>query len=234
MFTTHEIVTTSKTGEDGKLKLFSAFQLMQDCSELWFESEPQFQAYMRNNNITQLLYSRQVDIIRVPSYKERLTVRTSVYECNGYYGYRNTIIFDEAGLPCYATWSTGVCVNHATGRLSKMEADMVEGMTIDPKYDMEYLDRRIVVPKVEALSSEAVPVMRNDIDYNRHMNNAHYIRLACEYLPEDFTPRRVRVEYKKPAKLGDLIYPQLIRQDNKLFLLMNSIDSTYAVIEFTA
>ena len=234
MFTTHDIVTTSKTGEDGKLKLFSAFQLMQDCSELWFDSEPEFGAYMRRNNITQLLYSRQVDIIRITSYKEKLTISTSVYECNGYYGYRNTIIYDEKGLPCYATWSTGVCVNHATGRLNKMEAEMVQSMTFDPKYDMEYLDRKIVIPKIEALSSEPVMVMRNDIDYNRHMNNAQYIRMACEYLPTDYAPRRVRVEYKKPAKLGDSLYPQLIRQDDKIFVLVNSIESNYAVIEFTA
>ena len=111
---------------------------------------------------------------------------------------------------------------------------MVHGMTFDPKYDMEYLDRKIVVPKVEALNSEPITVMRDDIDYNKHLNNAQYIRMACEYLPTDYTPQRIRVEYKKPAKLGDSLYPQLIRQDNKIFVLMNSIDATYAVIEFTA
>ena len=39
MFTMHDLVTTSKTGENGQLKLVSAFQLMQDCSELWRSEE---------------------------------------------------------------------------------------------------------------------------------------------------------------------------------------------------
>ena len=206
---------------------------MQDCSELWFGSEPEFEAYMRQNNVTQILAARQVDILRVPHYREKLTISTGVYECYGYYGFRNTIIFDEAGLPCYTTWSTGVCVNHATGRLSKMDADVVGRMTFDPKYNMEYLDRKIVVPKEEFLSTEPLPVMRDDIDYNLHMNNAQYIRMACEYLPEDFDIKRVRVEYKKPAKLSELIYPQILQKEDKIFVQMNSLEACYAVIEFT-
>ena len=193
MYVIEDRVTTSKTGENGKLKLVSAFQMMQDCSELWFTSEPEFEAYMRENNMPQLLASRQVDIIRVPEYGESLTIATSVYECFGYYGFRNTVITDEAGLPCYATWSTGVCVNHETGRLSKVDPSIVKLMCIEPKYDMKYLDRKIVLPKKELKSAEPIFVMRDDIDYHRHMNNAQYIRMTCEFLPTDFEVKRVLV-----------------------------------------
>ncbi len=234
MFTIQDVVTTSKTGEDGKLKLVSAFQLMQDCSELWFTSEPEFENYMHQNNETQILASRQVDVIRVPSYREHLTIQTGVYECYGYYGYRNTIILDEAGLPCYATWSTGVCVCHATGRLSKMDTEVVKRMHFDPKYDMEYLDRKITLPKGEWVSSDPVTVMRDDIDYNRHTNNAQYIRMACEYLPPHFEVARVRVEYKKPSRLGCVIYPQLQQCAGKIYVSLNGeTGAPYAVIEFT-
>ena len=91
---------------------------------------------MRQNNVTQILAARQVDILRVPHYREKLTISTGVYECYGYYGFRNTIIFDEAGLPCYTTCSTCVRVNHATGRFSKMDADGVGCMTFDSTYNM--------------------------------------------------------------------------------------------------
>ena len=233
MFTIHDLVTTSKTGENGLLKLVSAFQMMQDCSELWFTSEPEFERYMRINNVTQLLASRQVDIIRVPHFKEKLTIQTGVYECFGYYGFRNTIITDEAGLPCYATWSTGVCVNHETSRLSKMDPDVVSRICIDPKYDMEYLDRKIVLPKEEFISLDTVPVFHDDIDYNRHMNNAQYIRIASEYLPANFQINRVRVEYKNPARLGDVLYPQLLNKEDKIFISINGVGIVYAVIEFS-
>lgn len=234
MYRIHDLVTTSKTGEDGHLKLVSAFQMMQDCSELWFSSEPEFEAYMQENNMTQLLYSRQVDIIRIPKYKEKLTISTGVYECYGYYGFRNTVITDEQGLPCYATWSTGVCVNHSTGRLSKMDADVVSCMTFDKKYDMEYLDRKVIVPQGDFLDFEPVKVTLDDIDYNRHMNNAQYIRIACEYIPADFLIRRARVEYKRPAKQGDLLFPQMLRYEEKIYIVINGADGVFALIEFTA
>ena len=40
MYSIDNIVTTSTCDNDGNLKLFSAFQMMQDCSEMWIESEP--------------------------------------------------------------------------------------------------------------------------------------------------------------------------------------------------
>ena len=33
-------VTTSTCDSEGKLKLYSALQMLQDCSEMWLESEP--------------------------------------------------------------------------------------------------------------------------------------------------------------------------------------------------
>ena len=33
-------VTTSTCDSEGKLKLYSALQMMQDCSEMWIDSEP--------------------------------------------------------------------------------------------------------------------------------------------------------------------------------------------------
>ena len=34
-------VTTSTCDSEGKLKLYSALQMMQDCSEMWIDSEPE-------------------------------------------------------------------------------------------------------------------------------------------------------------------------------------------------
>ena len=83
-------VTTSTCDSEGKLKLFSALQMMQDCSEMWLDSEPQVKEYFARENMAQLLASRQVEIIRVPEFKEELTVTTSVYGMKPMFGFRNT------------------------------------------------------------------------------------------------------------------------------------------------
>lgn len=72
-------VTTSTCDSTGKLKLFSAFQMMQDCSELWVKSEPKLCSYFRDANHTQLLAFRQVEVERVPDFGEDLHTETSVY-----------------------------------------------------------------------------------------------------------------------------------------------------------
>jgi len=84
-------VTTSTCDSKGRLKLYSALQMMQDCSEMWIDSEPEVKDYFLQQNMAQLLATRQVEIVRVPEFKEELTVTTSVYA-------DNTVYFQEAKL----------------------------------------------------------------------------------------------------------------------------------------
>ena len=49
-------VTTSTCDSEGKLKLYSALQMMQDCSEMWIDSEPGVKQYF-TQNMAQLLAS---------------------------------------------------------------------------------------------------------------------------------------------------------------------------------
>ena len=63
-------ISTCDCGE----KLYSSLQMMQDCSELWIDSEPGMKRYFEEQNLSQLLASRQVDIIRVPEYKDTMSV----------------------------------------------------------------------------------------------------------------------------------------------------------------
>ena len=94
MYSLNHKVTISTCNSEGRLKLYSALQMMQDCSELWIDSEPGVKQYFADQNMTQVLAFRQVEIMRVPQYKENLTVTTSVYDMKPMFGYRNTFIYD--------------------------------------------------------------------------------------------------------------------------------------------
>ena len=54
-----------------------------------------------------------------------------------------------------------------------------------------------------------VRVERHHLDTNRHVNNAQYVAIARELLPVDFALGDLRVEYRKAAVLGDVMYPKL-------------------------
>ncbi len=232
MYTLNYKVTTSTCDSEGKLKLYSALQMMQDCSEMWIDSEPTARKFFNDNNMTQLLATRQVEVVRVPRFKEDLTVTTSIYEVLPMYGFRNTFIRDAQGLPCYRTWSMGAFVDLATGKLARLSEDAIASLTLEAKQEMNYRERRIILPKQEGTILEPVTVMRADIDYNRHMNNANYVRIAMELLPEGFEVHDMRVEYRIAAKQGDLLTPTLYPIDGGYIVALTIDNQPCAIIEF--
>ena len=226
-------VTTSCCDSEGRLKLYSALQMMQDCSEMWIESEPEVKRCFAEQNMAQLLASRQVEVSRVPRYKEELTVTTSVYEVKPIFGFRNTFIYDAEGKPCYRTWSMGAFVDKGTGRLKRVDAATVAAVRIEPQQEMDYRDRRIMLPKDGGEVLEPVRVLRADIDYNRHMNNANYVRVAMELLPEDFVVNGLRVEYRVAAKPGDKLVPTIYKHDDVIIVSLSIDKDVSAIIEFS-
>ena len=232
MYTLNYKVTTSCCDSEGKLKLYSALQMMQDCSEMWIDSEPTARKFFTDNNMTQLLATRQVEVVRVPRFKEDLTVTTSIYEVLPMYGFRNTFIRDAQGQPCYRTWSMGAFVDLATGKLARLSDEAIASLTLEPKQEMNYRGRRIILPKQDGIELEPVRVMRADIDYNRHMNNANYVRIAMELLPEGFEVKDMRVEYRIAAKLGDLLVPTLYPIDGGYIVSLAIDGQPSAIIEF--
>ena len=232
MYTLNYKVTTSTCDSEGRLKLYSALQMMQDCSEMWIDSEPEVKAYFARENMAQLLASRQVEVLRVPSFKEELRVTTSVYDMKPMFGFRNTFIYDADGRPCYRTWSMGAFVDKATGKLKRVDDAVANTLLIEPQLEMNYRDRRIILPKGGGEAFAPIKVMRADIDYNRHVNNANYIRMAMELLPEDFEIKELRVEYRVAAKLGDTLTPTMYHIDDGFVIALSIGNEVSAIVEF--
>ena len=98
---------------------------------------------------------------------------------------------------------------------------------------MDYKDRRIILPKTEGEVLEPVKVLRADIDYNKHLNNANYVRMAMELLPEDFEIKGLRVEYRVAAKLSDMLVPTIYKHDGVIIVSLSIGEDVSAIIEFS-
>jgi acyl-ACP thioesterase len=239
MYRVDQRVAASHTNAEGELKLVSAIDMIQDCSQLWLESEPEVERYFRERRIVQVLVFRQADMGKMPLYGERLRVETGIYGCKSFLGYRNTVIYNEKGEPCVTSWSIGAFVNLETGRPEKLPPDLTAGLRLDPKIEMEYLGKKIPAPEEPGERLPPLRAGRNDIDFNRHMNNARYVQIAVELLPPDFAVSRFRIEYKNPAKYGDYLYPERVAREGEggrgVFLrLSDGGGRPYAVMEFNS
>lgn len=233
MYTIPARVYVSQTDEAGVLRLDAAVDLLQDCSQMWFESEPALQAYFKKYNVNQMIAYRQVDVLRMPAYGERLRVETRIFECKNYYGYRNTLLYDEKEACCIQSWSIGAFVSLDSGRLVRMPDEVAALVVMDERADMPYTDKRVHLPTEGWQDLPAFSPRRADIDLNRHMNNARYVETALELLPRSFTPKRLRVEYRLPIKEGDMIRPRMGLPPGSAFIAMeNEAGKPYALMRF--
>jgi acyl-ACP thioesterase len=173
-----------------------------------------------------------VEIVRTPEYKEELTVMSTVYGMKPMFGFRNTFIYDAEGRPCYKTWSMEAFVDRQTGKLKRVDDATIASMTLEPQLEMNYKDRRVILPKIGGQLLDPIKVLRADIDYNKHMNNANYVRIAMELLPDDFQVKGLRVEYRVAAKLGDVLVPTVYEQEQCITVALLTNGEVCAIMEF--
>ena len=57
--------------------------------------------------------------------------------------------------------------------------------------------------------------------------------MAMELLPEDFEVKGLRVEYRVPAKLSDMLIPTLFKIDGGIIISLAIDNEVSAIIEFT-
>ena len=96
---------------------------------------------------------------------------------------------------------------------------------------MEDLPRKIVLPKEMEIVG-TVPVMKQHLDTNLHVNNAQYVAIASEVLPKDAEICGIRAEYRKAAVLGDILSLKVAVDGDKYVVSLCAEDgSVYANVE---
>lgn len=232
MYEMKTVVKTSQIDKDGLLKTSSIFDIMQDCSFFQLDSESELTNYFNENNISMFLISRQVDIYKLPKYSEKIIARTYVYECNEAYGYRNTVIYDENNKELVVCYAIGGFVDLTNSNLVRIPKPIIDGVKFDRKIEMNYLPRKIKIDNKNFKEVDRFKVKKYFIDDNNHVNNARYMDMVIDYV-EDYY-KRIRIEYRVPAKLGDTIIVNKENIEDKTIIKLCGEDNiTYAIVEFS-
>ena len=234
MFKIKRTVSISDVGGDGLLKLGAMSDFMLGCCCFQMDSEKVFADYLGRENCAVFLASRQIDVIRLPHYGEILTVCTGVFDCKSIFGYRNTFIFDESGAPVIKSFSAGAFVSLDRERPIKLPDEVRNALTVDPKADMDYQPRKIVIPGSGGAAMPSFRVRLCQLDANNHMNSSRYLEEAEEILPDGFKYDRVRIEYKHQAKLHTVITPVIFNPEPEKYIvtLNDAAAAPHAIVEF--
>lgn len=232
MYSIKERVRYSEVDQTKHLTLTGIINYFQDCSTFQSEDIGLGMEVLEAQKRGWLLSSWQVVVERYPRFCEEIEVCTWPTGFNGLYGTRNFVMKDANGERIAYANSIWVFMDMEKGRPAKPEEKDISGYVTEPELEMDYAPRKIALPK-ECESPERFSVKKSQIDTNHHVNNSQYIQMALEVLPQEMTVRQVRVEYKKSAVYGDIIFPKLsIDKTNTIVELCDADGKLYAAVEF--
>lgn len=233
MYEMHGKVRYSEVDRDGVLTRAALLNYFQDCSVAQSESLGVGVKYLADHHIAWMLASWQIILKEMPRLGDAVIVQTWPYDFKGLYGYRNFTLKNSDGSKTYAyANSIWALVDTLTGRPQRVQESMVEKYGLEPGIPMEYVERKITVPK-EYERKDPFKVQKYFIDTNGHMNNEKYVMIAEEFLPKDFHIGEIRVEYKKAAMYEDVIYPHVTQKEGQLIVnLAQEEGKPYAIVNF--
>lgn len=234
MYSFDSRVRFSEVDHNCNMDLYTIINYFQDCS--CFQSDDLGVGVKLATEIdcAWLLTSWQVVVNRYPTYGELITTGTWAYDFDSIYGYRNFIMKSSNNEVLAMANSNWIYVDLERKRPLKLKPAITDAYPIEPKLeDMEYRGRKISIPR-EYKEFDSFYVQQQLIDPNHHVNNGQYIKIAQQYLPDDFKIWQMRVEYKQQALFGDLIIPRVTATDQTYTIaLVNKDAKPYCVVEFT-
>ena len=222
----------SRVDEKKNLTIAGLIDLFQDCSTFQSEDLGIGLDYCREHGFFWVLNSWQVEIDRLPTLCENVSVFTYPVDFKGFLGKRcfgirsgNDII-----VRCYSIWSLLSTTDY---RPVKMNEDMTSRYKTEEALPMGKIVRKIDVP-AGGNAMDPVIIEPIHLDANHHVNNGKYVQIAAAYLPEGMQIKGFRAMYLAQAFLGDKIMPRVVEPQDGGYIvsLENSEGAPYAIMEF--
>lgn len=225
-------VRYSEVDHHGTMTVPALINYFQDCSTFQSEDLGIGTTVLKEEKRAWLLSYWQVILNRKPELGEKITIGTFATEFKGLFGNRNFYMKDADGKYLACANSVWAFIDTETGRPTRPQPKDVQLYGVEEPLDIPYEGRKIRLPE-ETDDLEAFPVRKHHIDTNEHVNNCQYVQMALEFLPDDLQIAQLRVEYKKAAVLGDMIYPKLSKEVDRIVVeLCDEQAKPYAVLEF--
>ncbi|MFA5560592.1 MAG: acyl-ACP thioesterase domain-containing protein [Acholeplasmataceae bacterium] len=234
MYLKKQQVASSEIGQSLKTKTISLINLIQDCESLHIDSLTQLNQDLVKQNAGVFLNYRQIQIYSRPVYRDNLIIKTFPTETKAFYGYRNTIIYNEQNEVVVASKSMGAYVQVKTlknARLSKETLDGIENYEND--HNLLDYPRKVLIPATKPVKCEPFKIYDYHMDKHQHLNNAYYIEFAEAVLQPQLDYNVIRVEHRVAVKAKEELEPLLYVVDSaKQVVVLLSNETITSIVEF--
>jgi len=198
-------IRTYECGVDGRIKVFSLMQYLQEIAALHaeqlglgFDKLSEMGGYWVLSNI-------RIEISRLPGREDEVTLRTWPSGYSRTIATREFIGKDQNGSELFRAGSEWMVLNKKTNRLKnlfKLDLNL-------PKTGIKALPDELsrLEPHSDYRKVDMVHVPRSSIDLNGHVNNTEYVRWGIDALRREFklneNIRCVQATYLSEAFEGD-------------------------------
>ncbi len=243
MYEMQRTVTYSQVGSGLKMDMAGIVHYLQDCTLAHSESIGKGVFHVAEHKKAWFLSSWQIEVDRFPEYKEEILVRTWPHEFKSMYGYRNMDIIGGDGRRIVSANSIWIFMDLEKMSPIKPSEEDMKGYDLEEALPMDYAPRKIKqldeeylvtggsVNDTDALSG--IRVRKSFLDSNHHVNNGRYVSEALDLIDGE-NYRKMRVDYRKAAVLGDIMYPSIYRNSEVAQIVLNDNEKKpYVLIELS-
>ncbi len=204
----------SEVDHNAQLTLPSLVNYFQDCSTFQSEDLGVGMQWLKDQQKAWVLSHWRVIVDRYPMLNETVTVGTFASRFKGLMAHRNFFMADESGAIIAKADTTWIFMDLAKGRPVKATAEHVDPYGTHEPLPMPHEPHKIVLPNAME-EREPFAVRRSMIDTNEHVNNCQYLQMAMELLPCEAAVRTARIDFRRAAVMGDVIYPFIAQEKGR-------------------
>ena len=201
-------VKSYETDINGNLRLFSFMNIVQelagrhaDCLGFGYED-------LKKDNIAWVLARMQVKFIRIPVWKENITVETWHKGGDRLFWDRDFIVSDRDKNEIILATSSWVTIDTLTRRLRKATPIEKDYKGLNLRDALTDNAEKIILP-TDMKYEKSKTVTFSDLDINDHTNNAKYIEWATDIIPlgtvSGKPPVSMTVNFNLESRYGDKI-----------------------------
>lgn len=225
-------VRYSECGQNEVLTYDHLADYFQDCTVFHDASVGMGMRYWSDKQAMWVLTAWKILIFDRPACGDLIRVRTDAIECKGFRGLRNFTMRNEEGKLLAAAHTKWALISTENGRPVRILPEEGDAYGHNQPLPIEEERERIQVPE-DAPRGDAIEVMPFYLDSNHHVNNAQYIKLIQDLIPEDFPIHTLRVSYHSSATLGDVMYPRIAVGAHSITgALENADGNPFVIFEF--
>lgn len=240
MFSFTSKVRYSEVDAHLRLTIPALVDYLQDCSTFHSEAVGRGFDHIARTQRAWLLAGWEIVIDRMPRFGEEISVSTWATGFKGLLASRNFTVCAAGdagcGQPLVRADSRWFMFDAAAGKPIRIPEEesgpYLPDVEHDAPLDLPRFPRHI---RAEGPGEAAAPVAVTaaHIDTNHHVNNAQYVSMALGTLPEGTAERvrRLDVQYREAAKLGDTVRPHVHEApDGRIVTLDDGAGAAYAVV----